>query len=203
MNSGVTAERVHEALKARIMGREFRPGDRLDPAVLAVPLASSVTPVRDALHLLTGEGLVETRTSGGFHVPALDEPALKDLYDWSAELVALAIRAWPRPDTAIAIAPSAQEDRPIAEQAAEAFIAIARRSPNGEHARAIDRLNARLHAVRSVEPHVLGEAHEELAAVTSAAAAGERDLLRRLNTTYHRRRRRAAADIVRAVYRAE
>ncbi|MGK4455738.1 GntR family transcriptional regulator, partial [Klebsiella pneumoniae] len=59
MNSGPTAERVHEALKRRIMGREFRPGDRLDPAVLAAPLSSSVTPVRDALHLLTGEGLVE------------------------------------------------------------------------------------------------------------------------------------------------
>ena len=74
MNSGATAERVHEVLKTRIMGREFRPGDRLDPAVLAAPLGASVTPVRDALHLLTGEGLVETRTSGGFHVPALDEP---------------------------------------------------------------------------------------------------------------------------------
>lgn len=203
MNSGVTAERVHEALKARIMGREFRPGDRLDPAVLASTLASSVTPVRDALHLLTGEGLVETRTGGGFHVPALDEPALKDMYDWSAELLALAIRAWPCPHTAIVMAVSAQDDRPIAERVAEAFLALARRSPNGEHVRAIDLLNARLHAARTVEPLVLDNAEEELAAVTSAAAAGERGLLRRLNTAYHRRRHRAAADIVRAVYRAE
>ena len=39
MNSGPTAERVHEVLKRRIMGREFRPGDRLDPAVLAAPLS--------------------------------------------------------------------------------------------------------------------------------------------------------------------
>lgn len=203
MNSGVTAERVHEALRARIMRREFRPGDRLDPAILAGPLASSVTPVRDALHLLTGEGLVETRTSDGFHVPSLDEPALKDLYDWSAELIALVIRAWPRPDSPIAVASDAQDGRPIAERAAEVFLALARRSPNGEHARAIDRLNARLHAVRTVEPHVLDNAGDELAALASAAAAGERDTLRRLNTAYHRRRRRAAADIVRAVYRAE
>lgn len=47
MNSGPTAERVHEALKRRIMGREFRSGDRLDPAVLAAPLSSTVTPARD------------------------------------------------------------------------------------------------------------------------------------------------------------
>ena len=202
MNSGATAERVHEALKRRIMGREFRPGDRLDPAVLAAPLSSSVTPVRDALHLLTGEGLVETRTSGGFHIPALDEPALKDLYDWSAELLALAIRGWPRPETATA-APGGQDDRSIADRTAAIFLSVARRSPNGEHRGAIDRLNARLHAIRTVEPQVLDEVDEELAAVASAVAEGARDTLRRLSASYHRRRRRAAADIVRAVYRAD
>ncbi|GLV23868.1 GntR family transcriptional regulator [Sphingobium sp. TomTYG45] len=201
MNSGATSERVHDALKRRIMGRDFRPGDRLDPAVLAAPLASSVTPVRDALHLLTGEGLVETRTSGGFHVPALDEPALKDMYDWSAELLALAIRSWPRRATIAVVVRAGRDDRVVAEIASDMFLALARRSANSEHARAIERLNARLHAVRMVEPHVLREVDEELAAVTSAAAAGERDMLRRLSASYHRRRRRAAADIVRAVYR--
>ncbi|MDF0541216.1 GntR family transcriptional regulator [Sphingobium sp. H39-3-25] len=202
MNSGATAERVHEVLKRRIMGREFRPGDRLDPAVLAAPLASSVTPVRDALHLLTGEGLVETRTSGGFHVPALDEPALKDMYNWSAELLALAIRSWPQRAAITLVVRTGRDDRAVAEIASDTFLALAQRSANSEHARAIERLNARLHAVRMVEPHVLREVDEELAAVTSAAAAGERDTLRRLSASYHRRRRRAAADIVRAVYRA-
>ncbi|MFA5969191.1 MAG: GntR family transcriptional regulator [Sphingomonas sp.] len=203
MNSGPTAERVHEALKRRIMGREFRPGDRLDPAVLAAPLSSSVTPVRDALHLLTGEGLVETRTSGGFHIPALDEPALKDLYDWSAELLGLAIRSWPRRPAAIALPATDAEERPIADFADQIFLAIARRSANGEHARAVDQLNARLHAARTVEPHVLDKMEEELAGLTLAAGSGERDTLRRLGASYHRRRRRAAADIVRAVYRVD
>jgi DNA-binding GntR family transcriptional regulator len=202
MNSGPTAERVHEALKRRIMGREFRPGDRLDPAVLAAPLSSSVTPVRDALHLLTGEGLVETRTSGGFYIPALDEPALKDLYDWSAELLGLAIRGWPRP-TAIAMPVTDAEGRSIADRADQIFLAIARRSANGEHARAVNQLNARLHAARTVEPHVLDKTEEELAVLTLAAGNGERDILRRLGASYHRRRRRAAADIVRAVYRVD
>jgi DNA-binding GntR family transcriptional regulator len=202
MNSGATAERVHEVLKARIMGREFRPGDRLDPAMLAAPLAASVTPVRDALHLLTGEGLVETRTSGGFHVPALDEPALKDLYDWSAELLAIAIRAWSHPMAGAAL-PDGPGEEPIAVRTGEVFLAIARGSPNGEHAHAVDRLNARLHAVRSVEPHVLDGVDAELAAIARAAMEGERDLLRRLTASYHRRRRRAAAEVVRAVYRVD
>jgi len=203
VNSGATAERVHEALKRRIMGREFRPGDRLDPAVLAGPLASSVTPVRDALHLLTGEGLVETRTAGGFHLPALDEPALKDLYEWSAELLALAIRAWGQGATQPATEYDRKAHDSIADRAADVFLTVARRSANGEHARAVDRLNARLHAVRSVEHHVIGGTDQELAEIMAAISRGERDTLRRLSATYHRRRRRAAASIVRVVYRTD
>lgn len=200
MNSGPTAERVHETLKARIMGREFRPGDRLDPNALAATLSSSVTPVRDSLHLLTGEGLVETRTGGGFHLPALDEPGLQDLYDWSGDLLALSIRAWPRhPSPPIADQPAAE--RPVAERVGFLFGAIARRSPNGEHVRAVDRLNARLHAVRTVEAYVIQAVEEELAGLAAALAAGEREPLRGLVGRYHRRRRRAAAEIVRAVYR--
>jgi DNA-binding transcriptional regulator YhcF (GntR family) len=202
MNAGPTVERVHDALRQRIMSRDYRPGDRLDPAVLAAPLSSSVTPVRDALHLLTGEGLVETRTSGGFYIPALDEPALKDRYDWSAQLLVLAIRAWPGVTTAIM--PTAMEElSSIADRTGAIFLAIASRSANGEHRRAIDRLNARLHAVRSVETHILDDIEAELAAIVSAAGLGERDRLRRLILVYHRRRRRAAAAIVRAVYRVE
>lgn len=199
MNSGPTAERVHLALKARIMAHEFRPGDRLDPAVLAAPLAASVTPVRDALHLLTGEGLVETRTSGGFHVPALDEPALRDRYDWAAALLGLAIRGWPR--AARAAPDGANGD--IAERTATLFLAIARCSANSEHARAVERLNARLHAVRLVEPQVLGASENELAELAAAAGEGARERLRRGVTAYHSRRRRAAAAIVRAVYRTD
>ena len=199
MNSGATAERVLEVLRARIMGREFRPGDRLDPAVLAAPLAASVTPVRDALHLLTGEGLVETRTSGGFHVPALDEPGLRDRYDWSAALLGLSIRSWP---PAARPAPQAANGD-IADRTATLFLAIARCSPNSEHARAVERLNGRLHAVRLVEPQVLDGIEDELAELATAASQGGRDRLRRCISGYHSRRRRAAAAIVRAVYRTD
>ncbi len=199
MNSGATAERVHEVLKTRIMGREFRPGDRLDPAVLSAPLAASVTPVRDALHLLTGEGLVETRTSGGFYVPALDEPGLRDRYDWAAALLGLSIRSWPR--AARLVLDTANGDS--ADRTAALFLAIARRSANSEHARAVERLNARLHAVRLVEFHVLGAIEDELAELAAAASQGGRDRLRRCITGYHSRRRRAAATIVRAVYRTD
>lgn len=201
MNPGATAERVLDTLRGRIAGREFRPGDRLDAAMLAAGLAASVTPVRDALHRLTGEGLVETRLGSGFYIPALDEPLLKDLYDWSAELVLLAIRGWPRSEAGTSRPPISQPSLP--ERAGALFLAIARRSANSEHARALARLNARLHAVRTVEPLVLGDTAGELDTWLPVLAAGEREGLRRLCTSYHRRRIRAAAELVRAVYRAE
>ena len=202
MNAGATAERVHWALRLRIMSREFRPGDRLDPAALAAPLAASVTPVRDALHRLTGEGLVETRTAGGFHVPALDEPGLVDLYDWSAEVILLAINAWRRP-AALQPLGDLADDAAMADRTAATFLAIARHSANREHTLALDRLNARLHAVRTVEEHVLDGIHAELEALWQAVRTAERKHLKILCRSYHRRRRRAAADIVRAVYRAD
>lgn len=201
MNAGQIAERVYAALRAQIMRRAVTPGDRLDPAMLAASLASSVTPVRDALHRLTGEGLVETRNAGGFHVPAIDEPGLEDLYDWSGELLVLAIRAWRRP---FAPPPTVDmaADATLADRAAALFLAIAGQSENREHAHAVDRVNVRLHAARMVEPHVIGAADDELDALWAAASAADRAALRRLCAGYHRRRRRAAADIVRAVYRA-
>jgi len=203
MNSGATAERVYDALKRRLMMREFRPGERLDPAALAETLSSSVTPVRDALHMLTGELLVETRTSDGFHVPSVDEPGLKDLYDWMSEVLVLAIRASRRnelgpPSPAASSVASGQS----ADRAAELFAMIGRCSRNAEHHRAIVSLNMRLHAVRTVEPFVLEGIESEVDALAAAAAAGDWRETQRLSLAYHRRRRRSAADIVRALYRA-
>ena len=91
MNSGPTSERVYGALRERILANAFAPGARLDPAVLASELASSVTPVRDALHLLAGEQLVEVRPGDGFHLPHLTGPGLDDLYALNAELRLLAV----------------------------------------------------------------------------------------------------------------
>lgn len=203
MNAGATAERVYEALKLSILNRAFRPGDRLDPAILAEELVSSTTPVREALNQLAGERLVESRTGGGFHLPALDEPALRDMYAWSGQLLALAIRGWARP---VPCGP-AHEDTfaGLAEAARTAalFLAVARRSPNGEHAAALASLNDRLHAVRIAEAHAIEGIEDELIALTAAFERGDRAVLRRLCGHYHRRRARAAAAIVRAAYRAD
>jgi DNA-binding GntR family transcriptional regulator len=200
VNAGATEERVYSALKSRIMDRIVRPGQRLDVTTLADDLAASATPVREALHQLLGEGLVETRRAGGFYLPAWDEPALRDCYAWSAEVVRLALR---HPAAAQITQPPAESGLEYADRTGALFSAIAARSPNAEHGAAIERLNARLHAVRSVEPLVLTDANAETSVLTSALAADEVRALRRLNAAYHYRRARHAAAIVRAVYRSD
>lgn len=202
MNSGPTSERVYDSLKRRIMAHEFRPGARLDPTTLAGEHASSTTPVREALYELLGEKLVETRIGGGFSIPLLDEPTLKDLYSWSGELIAISIRDWPKSAALPGDFPQA-EPTPPERRAAALFLAMARQSRNREHAFAVDGLNARLQAARQVEPQLLSEVEVELSAMATAAARGDRDTLRKLSAAYHRRRQRLAAEIVRALYRSE
>jgi DNA-binding transcriptional MocR family regulator len=200
VNSGATTERVYDAIRRRILDHEFRPDERLDPAQLADAHLSSVTPVREALNLLAGQGLVASRSGGGFHVPPLDEPALKDMYAWCADLLGLALRSADA-DALRAVAPSVP-DLPVPERTAALFAALGRSSPNAEHGRAVEAINARLHAVRRMEEQVLGDGAAELDPMDAALAAGRLDMLRRHVAGYHRRRRWAAAQIVRAVYRA-
>lgn len=199
MNSGPTSERVYDAIRRRILARDFHPGERLDPALLAQDLASSITPIRDALHLLTGRGLVETGTSEGFHIPHIDEPSLKDLYAWNLEVLALAIRSWPRDGRP---APSKDRTGDPADEIAALGVVIAQRSRNAEHLRAMLSLNERLQPLRVVEHLSIEPVEGEVEALGAALAEHEETQLRRLLLDYHRRRQRKAAEIVRAYYRS-
>lgn len=194
MNSGATFERVYDALKGRILANEFRPGERLDPSRLGDELHSSPTPIRDALYLLTGEGLVDTRLGDGFHVAMIDAPSLQDLYAWNADVLLLTIRAWPGDTTHTPPMESA-------DATAAFFAEVARRSNNAEHPRAILSVNDRLHAVRLCEPSVFSDIKEELGAMLTAFEHDDRAALRRLITVFHRRRCRQAHDVIRALYR--
>lgn len=200
MNSGATAERVYDTLKRRILDRAFRPGERLDPARLVDDLHSSVTPVRDALHRLTGERLVETRPSDGFHVPSLDAPALQDLYRWNAQILLLAISDWaPRRSDTQVMTRSAQAENAL--EAASLFMRIAGASANDEHRRAVASASDRLNAARLAEPFVFDDIEAELVVIINAFASADVTALRRAVTAFHRRRQRHAPAIVRAVYR--
>src|SRR3546814_6580301 len=79
MNAGSTMERVYLDLKARIVGGAYPPGTRLDPFHLAKRLAASPTPVREALHRLSGERIVDSWHQEGFRQPIRSEEHTSEL----------------------------------------------------------------------------------------------------------------------------
>ncbi len=200
MNSGATADRVYDALKRRLLLGEVALGHKLEPALLAEDLMSSVTPVRDALHRLIGEHLVETRSGEGFYLPHLTEPKLQDLYIWNGELLALALRSLDRP---IVPLPATEADvaPALAAETADLFVRIGLGSGNAEHRRAIGAANDRLHVARIAEGELFSDARDEFDAIRDAAERGTSADLRKLLSAYHRRRQRSTAAIVRALYR--
>src|SRR6185503_4923243 len=86
-----TFERVYAAIRERLRDGLYRPGERLEPALLSDELNASVTPVRDALHRLTGERLVDAPRHEGFRSPMLTETTLRHLYAWHLDLLLLAV----------------------------------------------------------------------------------------------------------------
>ena len=92
-------DEVADHLRNRIMTGQLRPGDfvRLDET--ASTLGCSVTPVREALVTLRGEGLVRSSPHRGSIVEPLDRGDIVDIFWMQAELSArLATHAIDAPD---------------------------------------------------------------------------------------------------------
>jgi DNA-binding GntR family transcriptional regulator len=84
------AERVFEDLRAAIEAGEYPPGERLRTEALAERFGTSRTPVREALMLLEGAGLVAIEPRRGAVVRSFDPADLVDLYEVRAILEARA-----------------------------------------------------------------------------------------------------------------
>lgn len=202
MNPGPTFGRVYEDLKRRLTEGEFGPGEHLEPAALGEELHSSITPVRDALHRLSGERLVWTPRNDGFRVPMLTEAELRDLYAWKRELVDLALRRAPvnGGTGAAPTAPTTDMSQAPADPASF-FLGIARLSCSGEMEAAIAQLNHRLGAARRAEETLLDDLSGEMASLVRALALGQRQDLRRMLGAYHRRRQRCVPALLVAMRR--
>ncbi len=201
MNAGPTSGRIYLDLHELVTSRETAPGIRLDPAILAKQLNASTTPVREALNRLVGERLVETRTSTGYHLPLLDEPALKDLIGWSADILSLALRRAAGLAAPIELPRQSPMDYP--DRIAAAFSAIVNASGQAEYIAAISQANARLHAVRLGEPDIFDDLDSEFERLDAAAQSNHAEDLRKFVTSYHRRRLKVAAELLRRRYRTE
>jgi DNA-binding GntR family transcriptional regulator len=191
-----TFDRVYAAIKQRLREGVYRPGTRLEPAALSDELNASVTPVRDALHRLTGERLVEAPRHEGFRAPMLTEALLRQLYAWHLDLLQLAVMK----HRAVALAEGNIEDRGSAaaphERQNTVFMALARSAGNPEHIAALDRLTQRLEPVQRVEQLFLDDTEAETAEIVRALRARDYQALRRGLVHYHRRRERIVPELL-------
>jgi DNA-binding GntR family transcriptional regulator len=86
------AVRARDELREAILAGSLPPGSRLRAESLAERLQTSRTPVREALHLLAREGLVDIEPRRGAVVRQFDAADLADLYDVRALIEPYAAR---------------------------------------------------------------------------------------------------------------
>lgn len=198
MSPGHRTERIYALLKAQIMRGERREAERLDPARLAAELDVSATPVRDALHQLFGERLVEAWPREGFKVPMIGESDLVDLYRWNGDIAGMMLRRTRAPLGTLPPLPRHDASNP-ADRARAFFAALAAWLGNGEHLAALALASDRLNRARLAEGAVLADADMELAALTDSLGRGALAELRKRLVGYHGRRQRHARQILAAM----
>lgn len=193
MSPAGTMARVYQALKARVMAGAFAPGERIDPARLSGELAASATPIREALHRLAGERLVESWSQEGFRQPIVTEAGLRDLYQWSDDIIRLLLRAVERRGP-VTIVPPELPPGPPSTVTAAIVEWLAGLSPNAEYQAAAAALNERTHALRRVEDEEMGSG-AGLAGLVDAVVGGRWREARRATSLYHAARLRRVADL--------
>lgn len=78
------SRQIAEQLKQAIYAGEFKAGDRLNEAALAVRMGTSRGPIREAIRILTGTGLVTPVVNRGVFVRKVSIQEMLEIYDLRA-----------------------------------------------------------------------------------------------------------------------
>jgi DNA-binding GntR family transcriptional regulator len=139
---GDNSLRVYDVLRQRIATRQYAPGERLTEAEIAREFDISRTPVRQALHRLAVEGLVEVKNGVGIRVTEVDAAELRDIYELRMTLATLIGKLSPRPLTEADLAELESVKRRLQDMLKDPA------EPSlGEYADICDRFYARLNNV--------------------------------------------------------
>jgi len=83
---------VYEEIKESILNGEYKPGERLKVETLAFQFGVSETPIREALRVLQGEGLLKVETSKEISVTKMKLDELQDMLKVRFELEIIATK---------------------------------------------------------------------------------------------------------------
>ena len=165
---------------------------KLEAMRLADDFGVSMTPVRDSLNQLVGEGLVDLTPGEGFRVPILTEQALRDILDVNA----LLLETSSSENTPKA---GQSDDQPSSDtypdRLAAAFLSVARGSGNDFLAHLVERINERLHPARKLEPQVLPKAIDMLNRIEASVTATRGEQLEAIRR-YHEQCRSAVSQLI-------
>lgn len=196
MSPAHVLEPTYDSIKLCLMEGRWPMGLRLEAAKLADSFGVSITPVRDSLNRLYGEHMVDFVAGDGFRVPHFDEARLRDLLGLNRTLIAAAL------DRKISLTSSGGDGTSdIADQTADLFLTIARRSSNDALISSVRSISDQLHFARNLETSVFEQVEEELSELRNALRGGStaRTLLKGLVSRYHERRLAQVPELIRAM----
>jgi DNA-binding GntR family transcriptional regulator len=116
---------LRDRLRGDILSGDWAPGTHRTLSSIAGDHGVSISPVREALLSLAGEGLVQMREHRGAVVPVLDAKLFDNLYDLRGALQALLGRRAAERATAAQIAEMARHEAAYAEAASRGDAAAA------------------------------------------------------------------------------
>ena len=128
------SDEAYEALRNGILGRMFKPGERLQVEEIADQLGVSLTPVRQAIQSLAAEGLIDIRPRSGTYVAQLSARDMRETCDIRCALECLAAEQ--------AIEHATAE---VIEEFHDILAALARPVRSEESRKRHERENARFH----------------------------------------------------------
>ena len=170
MSPAHVLEPTYRRLKNALLEGRFPVGAKLEAMRLADDFGVSMTPVRDSLNQLVGEGLVDLTPGEGFRVPLLTEQALRDILQVNALLLEQA------PDNdhkSLTINEGSNDTRgAYADRLARAFRDIAASSGNRFRVHLVERISDRLHPLRELEPVIWPGAPHALEQIERKAQQG-------------------------------
>lgn len=193
---------IYRAARADVASGQYRPGDRIEIDGLADRLATSATPVREALSRLVGEGLVIEHRGRGYFMAPLGQKDIADFYRARGQILDLALRGIKGNGQARTVIDTNRIDvEPSTRPPANSFAAIIEVSGNAALDALWRSLAARLLPVGPWEARLIAASDWDRETFQAALTGWVFADLRRLVTDYHRRCARAAGDAAQAMHR--
>jgi DNA-binding GntR family transcriptional regulator len=188
---------LYGEIRRSLQSGRYLPGQRVDPATLAMEFHTSATPVRFALYRLVGEGLLEDHARSGFHVPLPNEVALRDLYDWMERLLLAAcdfdIAPVTRKNGRIEVS---SPDDDLVKLTWQLFDAIALAADQRSLHLAVKQANNRLAPIRRAAQEMIEDLFEELSGLNRHWRKRDMPALKSALHEYHERRKQCVPRIV-------